>query len=150
MASRLLMWSKHPDHLSDLTLRSALLYVPCSFHAASLLRALPLATPFCSTHCPRSSHSWLLRILQFQLQVTSSETSLITHVKHTTQGMIKHHPVLFYNTIATQNYLKLPCTYWLIVCPHLPTPRRALFVLLTIASQHLKFLILGCSKSFCE
>ena len=61
-----------------------------------------------------------------------------------------HHPVLFYNTIATQNYLKLPCTYWLTVCPHLPTPRRALFVLLTIASQHLKFLILGCSKSFCE
>ena len=111
---------------------------------------LPEDIPFCSTHCPRSSHSWLLRILQFQLQVTSSETSLITHVKHTTQGMIKHHPVLFYNTIATQNYLKLPCTYWLIVCPHLPTPRRALFVLLTIASQHLKFLILGCSKSFCE
>lgn len=118
MASRLLKWSEHPDHLSDLTLSSALLYAPCSFHAASLLRALPLVTPFCSTHCPRSSHSWLLCIIQFQLKVMSSETSLITHVKHT---------ILSYLTTLSLRRItwNCPCTYWLIGCPHLPTPRRA-------------------------
>ena len=130
-------------------LGSAPLYAPCSFHAASLLRALPLATSSCSVHCPRSSRSWLLRIIQFQLKVTSSETSLITHVKHITLGVIKQTILSYFTRPSLPRVTwNCPCP-WLTVWPHLPIPRRALSVLLTTASQH-KFLIRRCSKSFCE
>lgn len=89
-------------------LGSAPLYAPCSFHAASLLRALPLATSSCSVHCPRSSRNWLLRVIQFQLKVTSSETSLITHVKHITLGVIKQTILSYLTRPSLPSYLKLP------------------------------------------
>lgn len=140
---------KHPDQLSDLTLGSALLYGPCSFHAASLLRALPLATPFCSTHCPTSSHSWLLHIIQFQLQVMASETSLITHVKHTTQGVIKHTILSYFTTLS------LPRITWnchvptgLLSVPTCPPPEGLCLFCSPLRPSTSSSWYLGAQKAF--
>ena len=83
--------------------------LPTSQTSPSPLGSAPLyATSSCSVHCPRSSRNWLLRVIQFQLKVTSSETSLITHVKHITLGVIKQTILSYLTRPSLPSYLKLP------------------------------------------
>lgn len=83
--------------------------LPTSLTSPSPLGSAPLyATSSCSVHCPRSSRNWLLRVIQFQLKVTSSETSLITHVKHITLGVIKQTILSYLTRPSLPSYLKLP------------------------------------------